>query len=624
MRPSLRTPLFHSLVLGAVLASAAHATIGPEAQQVLDRYVKVVGAKPETERTLHQRSTLMAFGLTGRTESWIVLPDLHASDTELGPFKLREGYDGKVGWRTDPGGKLLILDGKDLEAAKASAWFESEGFLLPNQAGGTVTLLPVEKDSLGSWTVLEMTPPVGKPRRYYFDPKTGLLARVTAKNDQQSVVSRLTDYQSLGGRLRAKTTVTEIIGAPANTIKVVLDSVWVNQPIDAHLFEVPVEVAARPKYLKTDGVATLPFDYRGRHIWLKASVNGGPPADFIFDTGASLTVIDSGYAAKIGLATQGRQQGQGAGASGGASFAQLQTLKIASDEGDGVEFAGQKVAVLSINPSLGPFFWRDCAGVIGFDVINRFVSEVDFDKHVLTLREPRTFQYSGTGTAIPMTLDGHAPIVQMKIDGKYEGGFRVDLGSSSTVDLHTPFVKKHGLEAVGPKGIEVTGGGFGGTFTSRLTRLEKIELGPYSWTKPLVSMSRATVGAFSSEDYAGNIGNKILERFKTTFDYERRILYLEPGKLYGSIDTFSRSGVQLGRVGDVVRAMQVLAGSPAAKAGIREGDELVSLDGTALVTMTPDTVGEVLESGRVGSKHTLEIRRDGKVRKVTLTLKDII
>src|SRR5436309_5620241 len=53
-------------------------------------------------------------------------------------------------------------------------------------------------------------------------------------------------------------------------------------------------------------------------------------------------------------------------------------------------------------------------------------------------------------------------------------------------------------------------------------------IGPYSWREPMLTFSGASSGALASEDYAGNIGNQILQRFKCTFDYERRVLYLEP------------------------------------------------------------------------------------------------
>src|SRR5206468_1987218 len=136
------------------------------------------------------------------------------------------------------------------------------------------------------------------------------------------------------------------------------------------------------------------------------SVNGGPPADFLYDTGASLTVIDSAYAAGIGLATEGRLQGEGAGANGTSSFARVRMLRVASPDSDGVEIENLEAAVADLNGILSPYFWRDAAGVIGFDFIVRFVNEIDYDRRVLVLHDPAAFEYRGPGASIPMTLAG--------------------------------------------------------------------------------------------------------------------------------------------------------------------------------------------------------------------------
>ena len=178
-----------------------------------------------------------------------------------------------------------------------------------------MTYVGEESDSAGRYAVLELTPPVGRARRAYFDLKTGLLAKSVAKNDQQTAVTRLGDYRRVGQRMMSFHSTTEVVGQPMNTIQVTLDSVWVNEEFPADLFAPPSDQGA-VRYLKTPGLARLPFEYQARHVWLRASVNGGPPADFIFDTGASITVIDSAYAAKIGLADRGPAAGAGRGRDG--------------------------------------------------------------------------------------------------------------------------------------------------------------------------------------------------------------------------------------------------------------------------------------------------------------------
>src|SRR5262249_39444081 len=152
---------------------------------------------------------------------------------------------------------------------------------------------------------------------------------------------------------------------PANKLRAVADTILVNVSMAGVPFSPPQAAVAPVTWLKEPGVARLPFDYRARHVWLKARVNGGPPEDFLFDTGASVTVVDSGWAVAHRLRTEGRMQAAGAGAAGGATFATLGSIRVAAADGDGVEIADEKVAVLDLNPGFEPMFWRPLAGVIG-------------------------------------------------------------------------------------------------------------------------------------------------------------------------------------------------------------------------------------------------------------------
>ena len=632
-RMMLAVMLAATLGLDARLAAAARkpadsAALAPgqRAQQVLDRFVAAIGGREAlaAERTTHVRGKVSAFGLTGTTEAWTERPDHSASATVLGPFTLLEGFDGTTAWRTDPSGKLMILDGPDQVRARSSAWFENDAYLAPDHGGGTVTWVGTEKDSSGSYDVLEIASPGAPPRRLSFDQATGLLAREVIKEDQQSALSTLSDWRPVGARRMSFRNHTAIVGVPANAITLTVDSVEVNAPIDAARFAPPQAAAGGVHWLRQDGVARLPFEYRGRHVWLRASINGGPPADFLFDTGASITVLDSAYAAKMGIQTEGRMEAMGAGSSGGASFAKVRTLRVEGADGDGVELADQKVGVLSVNTILAPYFWRDCAGVLGYSFISQFVDEIDFDHRLLTLRDPKRFEYQGGGTLLPMTMAGTVPVVKMRLDRGIEGEYRLDVGSNSTVDLHAPFVKKYRLDEGRGRMIEATGAGFGGEFTNRVVRFKRADLGPYGWDDPIISLSGASVGALASEDYAGNIGNQILERFKVTFDYDRHRLYLEPGEKYRRPDHFSRAGVLLVRYADTVKVGQVLPGSPAAKAGVRNGDVVQAIDGRPILSYDIDQLSKLFEDGEVGRKVRIDVSRDGKPKGLTMKLKEMI
>ena len=622
-------PLAFALLAAPLVAPLAHATIDKGSEPVIARYLEATGGRMafDNDRSAHMVGQVEAFGLKGKVEGWNQRPDKNATAIQLGPFNLRSGYDGTTAWRSDPNGKILTLDGKDLEDARTSAWFEAERWLEPDQGGGGVKFVGTENDSAGSYRVLEITPPGGRPRRYYFDLKSGLLVRTVMKNDMQTMTSTMSDYRRAGDRLMAFHTVQSVSGMAMNNLTLSVDSVWTNVELPPSVFAMPAAAASAtspPAWLKTPGRAKLPFEYVGRHVWLRASVNGGPPADFIYDTGASLTVLDSAYAAKIGLKTEGQLQGQGAGSNGTGAFATLKSLRVSGTDGDGIEVKDAKIAVLSVNPELAPFFWRDCAGIIGFDVINQFVNEIDYDNKTLTLLEPNGYAYTGKGAVIPFTLSGHVPVAKFTLDDKYEGDYRLDVGSSSTVDLHGPYVEKNGLASlVGPTRT-VTGGGFGGTFESRLGRMHKMAIGPYSWTKPMVLLSGATGGALASEDFAGNVGNHILERFKVTLDYEHRCAYLEPGAKFAEADLFSRVGCQLAWIDGKVQVGQVLADSPAAKAGLEKGDVVTAVDGQAPMKLGVNAVYDAMEKGAVGSKMKFDIERNGKKMKKTVKLAELV
>src|SRR5664279_4205490 len=117
------------------------------------------------------------------------------------------------------------------------------------------------------------------------------------------------------------------------------------------------------------------------------------------------------------------------------------------------------------------YFWRDFAGIIGYDVISRFVVTIDYDSTRLVLHDPKTFKWTGAEAALPMKLNGVVPSVEAVLDDRYRGQFRLDVGSSSTVDLHTPFVNRNALEKRLRDSRDVSGAGFGGAFSSSLGRL---------------------------------------------------------------------------------------------------------------------------------------------------------
>jgi hypothetical protein len=624
------------LLGGALLAGPdpAGATITPEGAAVLRRYLEATGgaAAFAAESTAYAHARVDAFGFTGSFSAWTARPLRRYAVTELGPFKLREGVDGATAWRTDPTtGVVRAVSDHDLDQALAGAWFELERWAEPDQGGGVVTGPTPARDSLDRYLVLEITPPDlaggGRklpPRRFWFRETTGLLARIDGRSDQREVTTTLHDWRPGGLRRRAWVNETGVADMPANRLRATFDTLLSNVSVAGLPFAAPLEGGSPVRWLAGRSPARLPFEYRARHIWLKAGVNGGPPEDFLFDTGASVTVVDSAWAAERGLKTEGRMQAAGAGAAGGASFATLGSLRVASAAGDGVELPGVQVAVLDVNTAFAPLFWRRMAGVIGYDVISRFVVQLDYDDSLLVLHDPAGWSYAGPETPLPMVMNGTVPALTGKLDGQDEGLFRLDVGSSSTVDLHAPFAREKRVLGRLGRTQRVDGVGFGGSFTSEIGRLRRMSLGPYEWDDPIVSVAHATEGAFASEEFAGNIGNRILERFRVTLDYRRRQVILEPGRRYGERDHLTRCGVLLARRDGRVNVVSVLDASPADRGGLRAGDEVLAVDGRPIADWDLPGISALLDDGESGRRVGFRVLRDGHERELRVRLAEVV
>ena len=622
--------MFWLTVAGLMLsATGAAASITPDAQRIVDRYVEASGGRMalEAENNFHLKGRLSTIGLHGTYEAWIETPDRMVEVVSLGSLQVRTGINGNQAWRTDLSlQNLQTLNGRELEAEQADVWFQTQQWLGPDQGGGSVALASHAYAVGQAYDVLDIAPPVGPSRRLWFNSNSGLIERMVMRGDLHQSEQYFSRYRRIAGRLRPTviggSSMSDGDGTPDEGL--VLDAIDVNLSMSDQLFHPPVTARSPIRWLKRDGLARMPFRYGTRHVWVRASINGAPPADFLLDTGAGLTALDQNYASSIGLVAEGHTDVDGMGASGEARFARVNSIRVTGLNGDGVEVRDFKVGVMSLSGDLEPVMWRKVAGLIGHDFISRFVTEINYDSLTLTFRDPATFTYTGHGAAIPMGLAGNCPTVHATLDDGCDGEFLVDVGNSFNVNVHGSMVRRCRLFAADRKEVEVWGGGFGGSFSATVCRLGRIRLGPYEWEDPIAALSLSTRGIVGSTDYSGNIGNGVLERFRCTFDYARHMLYLEPGLHYNDRDHFSRLGTLFLRSGDRVLAAGITPHSGAERAGLKPQDEILEIDGRSITRYTPEDLDRMLEDGPAGSSHQIKVRRDGRDQTLTLTLSDIL
>ncbi len=629
------------LLLVAAVAHGDDAVVNPRAVTLVDRYLEGTGGFEtfEAQPDLHVRGRIRSMGMTGTFEQWTRRPDRLLQKIHVGPLRIRRGFDGVVGWETDLNSKKVrILDGKDLEAIRSEAWFENEAWAMEDYGGGTLTPGGTSFRHGRRFRSLDIAPPVGPSRQLWFDDETGRIDRIVSRRDQHEWKQWAIGTIEARGRTHYRTLTSE--APPADDgrragrdpererweERIDLDSMWVHRPVPDSIFSPPGLRANRVAWRKASGRIDVPFRYGTRHVWIKASINGAPPADFLLDTGCSITAIDRHYADRIGLKAEGTMAVQGVAGTDEGSFARITSLAVSSSGSARVTVRDLKVGLVDLGEGFEAVLWRPVAGLIGYDFLSNFVVRIDYDRGIVTLTDPKKFAYTGAAEPIPIRLFSGIPTVQVTVDGGCTGEFVVDCGNGFGLDVHASMVRQCRLlsRVAGRRQVEVYSGGIGGATINWFSRLDSVRIGGHTWPEPIAGLTLGSRGLIGSRDYAGNIGNGVLERFVVTIDYERRRLYLEPGRRFLERDRFSRSGAFLVKLTDRVLAGQIIRGSAAHQAGLKLRDLVVTIDGKPASRFTPEELDRMFVRGDEGSTHTLVIERDGERRTLELKLKDVL
>jgi predicted aspartyl protease len=465
-----------------------------------------------------------------------------------------------------------------------------------------------------------MTPRGGQPVTFYLDKTTYLPVRQEVEKKGQTYTTFFSDWRDVNG-LKVPFKLRETTGDPRNeTITTILEAHF-NIPLSGKIFAKPQQTTVGVRFTQGRSASHIPFKLFNNEILFEMRVNNSAPLLALFDTGASISLIDSQRANSLGLNSQGEL---GASAQGG-------TVSVALINGVTFNFPGAHISDRTVaSTSLEPIeegLGRKIDLVLGSDVIKRFVVEVDYANKLLKLHDPGRYRYTGRGQSIPLTID-KIPFVNAKIataQGTFvEGRFLIDTGADGTVELNRPFVEANRL-LNNQKTIEASGAGLGGTQKTLVGRAKALQLGGFKLNNILVTFLQDSEGAGADSDSAGLIGSEILGRFKVIFNYQRQQMILERSARFNEPYDRDMSGVELKSVDLSPKAFQitkVVKDSPADRAGLQEGDFIISVDGKDAALFDLNAINKMFK--REGLDISLAIRRGEKALEVRLKLKRMI
>lgn len=368
-------------------------------------------------------------------------------------------------------------------------------------------------------------------------------------------------------------------------------------------------------------VARVPFEMNGNSLFLQVRVNGSEPRWFVLDTGAAVTVFNSTLVESLGL--KAGRGGTLAGAGGNVQSTRI--AGVALDVG-GAAFKDLSVAALplaAIENTVG----RAIDGILGAELFKRYVVEINYEANELTLYEPAGYAYAGRGESLPLSFQQNHPHVraQIALPGRppLEGDFVIDAGSNLQLILLPAFVEQHRLrDSVRPT-LTTYGRGVGGEVPLPIGRAESIRFGGFTLRQPVTAFP--STGTFGTAGKAGNIGTAILRRFRVVFDYSRKLIHLEPAKNFSEPFEADMSGLGLASEGpsfSVFKVVRVLPATPAAEAGLRQGDEIVTVNGRPVAGTRLAELRERLR--RPDQRLSLRVRRGAETLEIELKTRRLV
>lgn len=374
----------------------------------------------------------------------------------------------------------------------------------------------------------------------------------------------------------------------------------------------------------------ITFDPYKHVIWIPVRVEGASSLMFAFDSAAARSAIDWDRAEeqKLPFTALGERLNAGSG-DGLARIGRTGALRVVMP-GAAIDLPSMGVVPLR---EVSAVYGRRMDGVVGAELLARYVVELDWEQRRMALHEPAAYRYSGEGAVVPLVLAGGMPFIRLQVYlpgmQPIEGLFLVDCPHPGTIIINRPFVEENQLLEAARRNhrrlVTQFTEGVNGKSEVPYGRIDEIKIGPFSLNQPVVGFSQAKAGALAQSEFAGILGAEILRRFRVIFDFSRERMILEPKDALSQPFRYDASGIRLRSTGvdfhDFVVA-GVVEDSPAAQAKLQEGDRLIEIGGRPAKTLSLGEILDILKHD--GSTTILKIQRGTQLVEVSLELRQLI
>jgi len=374
----------------------------------------------------------------------------------------------------------------------------------------------------------------------------------------------------------------------------------------------------------------FPFRYALDYILVDLEFNGALPLSFIMDTGAEHTILfQKVYGDLIGL--KYTQEIKIIGADLSTSVLAYISRGVDVRLNEDIEVQRDIVVLYEDFLDLNELTGSKIDGILGGSFFQGLIVEINYKKNKIVLHHPNHYkpEYHKTFTPIDINVTQNKPYVKAKLElfsgASSEIKLLFDTGAGLTFLLHTNTNDKLKLPENVIKGN--LGKGLGGMVEGYTGLIKSLSIDKYKFSNLITSFQNNDSLIYKDiiQERNGLLGNIIISRFHVIIDYNKEKLYLKPIGDYDKDIEYDKSGLLVFAYGEKLNkyyVKEVIPGSPADIAGLKEGDLIVRLGFWPSSFLSLRRIVNKL-SGKDGKRIKMKIKRDGKKISKEFILRDM-
>jgi hypothetical protein len=324
-------------------------------------------------------------------------------------------------------------------------------------------------------------------------------------------------------------------------------------------------------------LTSFPFQLlSGGVIIVKAKLNNLPDSlHFILDTGSGGISLDSMTVDKYNIpVVPSDKKIKGIGGVKKVSFLNDATLYFPGLTVDRLNFHVNDYEILT------NVYGIKIDGIIGYSFFVRYIVHINYDNSIITVNTTGEYKYPRGGymlnpifTAIPIQQ------TQFKDSREMMSRFYFDTGAGLNFLISENYARDSAVLHRKRKAPVITQAeGLGGKMVMRYTTVKWVKVGPYKFRKVPTHVFEDPYNVTNYPYLGGLLGNDLLRRFNTTFNYVKQELHIIPNTQYKDFFDYAYTGLAIYNVDGEILIDEVAPGSPAEKAGFKKNDYVLAIN----------------------------------------------